>query len=342
MRWLLILTTAGTLLLSPCKIANSQEAQTITTAPIETRAAAYPNRIEITVKISAHEDLKIAENMILEKGQIISDRIPEKNRLLAQQRQLQFSLERVQATSIQAPPKPLPVPAVAPLPPVNYLEHEAAIERANIAIALSQEEITIKQQEIKELSQIPDLDPVILEHEQAKLKQLQLKHQIAVNELELAQGKLQTAKQQRKYQEYLASITAARRVEEENQAKSFYQRQLAEYNEKIADKEISHPYRLLLLTLAQFVILNFWVSLPTAASQSKSPSWSITVSKQLPCLNSGDECVQKLSEKVIANSHKLKTLAERITLIEQRLELAEDRIDYVSKKGWTNYVISNH
>ncbi len=35
-----------------------------------------------------------------------------------------------------------------------------------------------------------------------------------------------------------ASITAARRVEEENQAKSFYQRQLAEYNEKIADKEI--------------------------------------------------------------------------------------------------------
>ena len=104
--------------------------------------------------------------------------------------------------------------------------------------ALSQEEVNIKKQEIKELSQIPDLDPVILEHEQAKLKQLQLNHQIAVNELELAQGKLQTAKQQRKYQEYFASVTAARRVEEENQAKSFYQRQLAEYNEKIADKEI--------------------------------------------------------------------------------------------------------
>ena len=42
----------------------------------------------------------------------------------------------------------------------------------------------------------------------------------------------------RKYQEYQASITAARRVEEENQAKAFYQRQLAEYNEKIAAKEI--------------------------------------------------------------------------------------------------------
>ncbi len=180
----------------------------------------------------------IAQDMAIAKGQVISDRIPEKTRLQAQQRQLQLSLERVLSTSIQAPSKPLPVPAVAPLPPVNYLEFEAAIERAKIAIALSQEEITIKEQEISELSQIPDLDPIILEHEQAKLKQLQLNHQIAENELELAQGKLQTAKQQREYQEYQASITAARRVEAENQAKAFYQRQLVEYNEKIAAKEI--------------------------------------------------------------------------------------------------------
>ena len=55
--------------------AVPQEAQTITTAPIEARAAAYPNRIEITVKISAHEDLKIAQDMTIAKGQIISDRV---------------------------------------------------------------------------------------------------------------------------------------------------------------------------------------------------------------------------------------------------------------------------
>ena len=238
MRWLLILTTAGTLLLSPSKIANSQEAQTLTNAPLESRAADYPNRIEITVKISAHEDLKIAQDMTIAKGQIISDRIPEKTRLQAQKKQLELSLKRVLSASIQAPPKPLPVPAVAPLPPVNYLEHEAAIERAKIAIALSAEEISIKVQEISELSNITDLDPIILEHEQAKLKQLQLNHQIAGSELELAQGKLETAKQQRKYQEYQASITAARRIEEQNQAKSFYQQQLVQYNEKIAAKEI--------------------------------------------------------------------------------------------------------
>ena len=240
-----LLAAAGSLTLvtsnQTAEIPVQQEIQQVQNSPVEVveaAPAAYPNRIEINVNITAHEELKIAQDMAIAKGQVISDRIPEKTRLLAQQRQLQLSLERVLSASIQAPPKPRPVPAVAPLPPVNYLEHQAAIERAKLAIALSQEEITIKQQEIKELSQIPDLDPILIEHEQAKLKQLQLNHQIAVNELELAQGKLQTAKQQREYQEYQASITAARRVEEENQAKSFYQRQLAEYNEKIADKEI--------------------------------------------------------------------------------------------------------
>ncbi len=105
MRWLFILTTAGILLISPCKITLAQETQTFTTAPIEARAAAYPNRIEITVKISAHEDLKIAQDMTIAKGQVISDRIPEKSRLQAQQKQLQLSLKRVLSASIQEPPK---------------------------------------------------------------------------------------------------------------------------------------------------------------------------------------------------------------------------------------------
>ncbi|MDJ0568664.1 MAG: hypothetical protein QNJ53_06415 [Pleurocapsa sp. MO_192.B19] len=58
---------------------------------------------------------------------------------------------------------------------------------------------------------------------------------------------------------------------------------------------------------------------------------------RLPC----DECVAELTEKAIANSFKLKTLEERITLIEQRLAVAEDRIEYTSKKKWTNYISAN-
>ena len=110
----------------------------------------------------------------------------------------------------------------------------------------------------------------------------------------------------------------------------------------------SHPYRLLLLTLAQCVTLSFWVNPPMAASESKSRSWSIELTidnwpliENLPCISSSDECVAELTERAIASSHKLETLAERTTLIEQRLELAEDRIEYTRKKKWTNYISAN-
>ncbi len=89
----------------------------------------------------------------------------------------------------------------------------------------------------------------------------------------------------------------------------------------------------------------------TAASELKSRSWSRTVNSDESviklnvdaafCLNSSNECVQELTEKAIANSFKLETLAERIALIDERLELAEDRIEYTRKKKWTNYISAN-
>ncbi len=147
-----LLAAAGSLTLvtsnQTAEIPVQQEIQLAQNSPVEVVeeiAAAYPNRIEINVNISAHEDLKIAQDMVIEKGQVISDleeirsagRIPERTRLQAQEKQLQLSLERVLAASITPPPKPLPVPTIEALPPVNYLEQNAAIERANIAIRRS-------------------------------------------------------------------------------------------------------------------------------------------------------------------------------------------------------------
>jgi competence CoiA-like predicted nuclease len=50
-------------------------------------------------------------------------------------------------------------------------------------------------------------------------------------------GKLQTAKDNRKYQEYQASVTEAQRIEQMNQSRLNYQRQLAEYEQRLADRE---------------------------------------------------------------------------------------------------------
>jgi outer membrane protein TolC len=77
-------------------------------------------------------------------------------------------------------------------------------------------------------------------------------------------------------------------------------------------------------------------------SQPKLPSWSTTVnSQQLPCLNSSNECIRELTTRAIAHSSKLQKLSERIAIIDERLKVTGERIDYVSKKGWTNYISTN-
>ncbi len=73
----IILATVGSLtLLSPSKTAEIQAPQKIQLAQnspvevVEAAPAAYPNRIEIAVNISAHEDLKIAQDMTITQCQL--------------------------------------------------------------------------------------------------------------------------------------------------------------------------------------------------------------------------------------------------------------------------------
>ncbi len=132
---------------------------------------------------------------------------------------------------------PRPVPVVKALPPVSFAEHQAAIEKAKAAIASVESEIDLKKQEIAYLSELPNLDPIILEHEQVKLKELKQSHTEAVRNYQLAIGKLQSAKESRAYQEYQASVNAAQRVEQYNQAQLKYQRQLSEYEQRIRDRQ---------------------------------------------------------------------------------------------------------
>jgi tRNA nucleotidyltransferase/poly(A) polymerase len=181
--------------------------------------------------------LKVQEGSVVKKGQVIAARDREKQRLESQRSQLTLSLQKLQSFTPFPPTPPQPVPAVKALPPNSYLEHEAEGERAKAAISSVESEIETKKQEIAYLKELPNLDPIILEHEQAKLKQLKQKHTAAVRDYQLAVGKLQTAKNNRAYQEYQASLEAARRVEEVNQARSSYERQLAEYQQRLGERE---------------------------------------------------------------------------------------------------------
>ncbi|MDJ0568583.1 MAG: hypothetical protein QNJ53_06005 [Pleurocapsa sp. MO_192.B19] len=214
--------------LSSWQSAIAQVTQTETTTP---------KRLTITVKVSEPDDLKVSEGEQIEKGEIIADRERERTRLTAQQKQLQLSLDRLKAASITPPAAPQVVPPTLALPPISYLEQEAAVAKTKSAIASIESELELKQEEISYLKGVKNLDPIILEHEQAKLKQLKLNHTAAVREYQLAMGKMQTAKSSRQYQEYQASINTARRVEEMNQARLNYQRQLSEYEQRLTDRE---------------------------------------------------------------------------------------------------------
>ena len=196
-----------------------------------------PRRLTVTVRVQEPADLKVKEHDAIKAGQVIADRDRERQRLTSQKQQLQLSLQHLKSFTITPPTPPRPVPVVNALPPVSFTEHQAAIEKTKAAIASVESEIDIKKQEIAYLSELPSLDPIILEHEQAKLAELKRNHTAAVRDYQLALGKLQSAKESRAYQEYVASVNAARRVEQYNQAQLNYQRQLAEYEQRLADRE---------------------------------------------------------------------------------------------------------
>lgn len=67
---------------------------------------------------------------------------------------------------------------------------------------------------------------------------------------------------------------------------------------------------------------------------------SMTAAKAepLPCLDSGSECVEMLTQAAIAHSNELKTIDDRIGLLNRRLGLAEEGINYGESKLWTNYI----
>jgi multidrug efflux pump subunit AcrA (membrane-fusion protein) len=230
--------TALAFALSNLKAESPVSQPAVAQSPIaETEPTTSPRRLTVTVKVSEPQDLKVQEGQEVKKGQVIAARDREKQRLESQKQQLTLSRPNLQSYTPLAPTPPQPVPAAKALPPTSYLEHEAEGERAKAAISSVESEIETKKQEIAYLKELPNLDPIILEHEQVKFKELKQKHTAAVRDYQLAVGKLQTAKNQRAYQEYQASLEAARRVEEVNQARSNYERQLAEYQQRLGERE---------------------------------------------------------------------------------------------------------
>ena len=80
--------------------------------------------------------------------------------------------------------------------------------------------------------------------------------------------------------------------------------------------------------------------LPVSNEPIQNPKSKIQ--NRLPCLDSGPECIDLLTEAAIAHSGELQTLEVRIGLLDMRLGIANDNIRYAESKLWTNYIPSSY
>ncbi len=238
-----------------------------------------PRNIKIELTLSNPTDLKVKPGDIVTAGQVLSDRVSERNRLQAKKKQLQLSLQKLNLP-LTPIPQPKPIPEIAELPPVSYAEEEAAIKlhkqkltEAESAIALQKEKIeqlrslfSTKAEEKRsggareKISSNSPLHPctpaplhencspvqggvskhkLILEHEQANLKNLETARQSAQIQLEVTRSKLTTAKEQRAYIEYQRQLEQTRRAIALQQQQQAIASQESERSRRRAEREYS-------------------------------------------------------------------------------------------------------
>ena len=202
---------------------------------------------KITLAVTEPSDLKIKAGSVVSAGQIIADQEREKARLNQKKEELTLAVKRLELQVITRPEKPLepippkPVPPLKNLGDISYQQYEAAIEKAKKELERASAELSLKDRQIDYIKGIEGIDPAIIEHELAASAQLEAKAKDAAIEIELAQGKLISAREERQQKEYQHSLDVAKRIEEANTAQSFYQRQVAEnliaYQRQSADYE---------------------------------------------------------------------------------------------------------
>ena len=177
----------------------------LTPIPERRKNRLEPRTIKIELTLSNPQDLKVKPGDKISAGQALSDRVSERNRLQAKKKQLQISLEKLNLP-LTPIPQPRPIPEISPLPPVSYAEAEAAIKLKQQKLTVAERAIAFQQKKIDSLTQLGaspsnrskgggDIK-LILEHERANLNNLEAARQSAQIQLEVAQSKLTTAKEQ--------------------------------------------------------------------------------------------------------------------------------------------------
>ncbi|MFG6107183.1 hypothetical protein U2F10_33415 [Leptothoe sp. EHU-05/26/07-4] len=192
-----------------------------------TTASDDPKRLTISVSVADPEDLKVKEGDQVFATQLLADRGRERRQLEAQAKQLDLALHRLEVATITPPLPPATPPAIER---PTYLEQNAAIDRAKANVDQAEAAIQAKHQEMAYLAELPNLNPLVLEHESANLAELQREHTAAARDYQLALGKRSTA-------EYEHSRAVAVDASARNRDQLSYQNQWAQYEQRLRDRD---------------------------------------------------------------------------------------------------------
>ncbi|EKU97112.1 hypothetical protein Lepto7375DRAFT_0984 [Leptolyngbya sp. PCC 7375] len=244
-------------------VATAQQSSFVTPPEQPNQPHEAPRRLTINVSVTDPADLKVTDGDRITVGQLIADRTRDRNRLEAQARQLHLTLQRLEHSTITPPLPPQQPPAIAT---PTYLEQNAAIARAKADVDQAEALITAKHQEIDYLGQLPNLDPLVMEHETAKLAELQRDHTAAVREYQLALGKRSTA-------EYEHSVTMAADVSSRGHAVLSYQQQWANYEQRLRDRDFQLAQTQLRVDEVEHALANLAVVRSPYAGRIRRIKW---------------------------------------------------------------------
>ena len=118
-----------------------------------------PRTFKISLTVTSPQDLKVKPGDEISLGQVLSDRTTERQRLLAQKKQLEISLKKLNLP-IPEITQPKPIPALSKLPPVSYQQEEANIALKQQELVEAERAIANQEIKIKELDSLLNSQPI--------------------------------------------------------------------------------------------------------------------------------------------------------------------------------------
>ena len=208
------------------------------TENVEKKIDGIPRTLKINMTLTSPDDLKIKPGDLVKAGQTLSDRVSEKRSLLEKKKLLEISLEEV-SRKIPEPLKPLSLPNMPKLPEANFSKEEAVIKKAEMSL-FEKGEIVKKQKELiaaLETLEKGEIERDAIMHEQGKLAILELKYLQSKVNLDSALASLNSAKADRKYEEYKHNLEQQKRLLELQRQELSYQEANSKYVEHLRQQE---------------------------------------------------------------------------------------------------------